>query len=482
MGKIHKINMAVIWACTLLISLSELLTVGWNGQTAKIIYVMLFSAVIVTVSVFLPIKDLVKACVITIVIGEATLFLSIITGGNSITFWASFIVLGLSLVYFNKRIIFAYSTVYILSCIVAGFVDIQYITGKNGNMVDLALRIIIYAILSVLMMIATGLGERLMNEVKQRSQEIEEHARILSEHAELFKATSNQLFDAVLKGQNEIDNLQTSSSSIADASSQMEDAVEQTSNSVISVSERVAASRKNIQQNYEMSQQLTEQFDEVACSVETGNDQGSQVQEAVTHISGVMGEARTEIEQLMEETTQINTILDKINAISDQTNLLSLNASIEAARAGEAGKGFAVVAQEIRSLSEESHKAAMNIASILELFHSRISQVSEKVLLSADELQDGNSKMGVLLEQLSAIDERVTGAKGVLSEEYSLIQEIEQDFNTISIEMENVVSVSEENTAMIVNINEILGNQTNAIGAMANEFENISSLSEQLTK
>lgn len=116
------------------------------------------------------------------------------------------------------------------------------------------------------------------------------------------------------------------------------------------------------------------------------------IESAVQQMDRIYNETNTTkmvVEQLHAGTKEIENIVSSITNISEQTNLLALNATIEAARAGEAGKGFAVVADEVRRLADETKVSTANIQQLLDRFRIETEKATHSMNESEIEVHQG---------------------------------------------------------------------------------------------
>lgn len=152
--------------------------------------------------------------------------------------------------------------------------------------------------------------------------------------------------------------------------------------------------------------------EEARTTVKIVNDAVKFSQQKMEEYKQVFSNMSRAISNMNNNSEEIGTVLEVIRRISDQTNLLSLNASIEAARAGEQGKGFAVVADEIRKLAEESSKSVNKIDEI-------IKDVQSGILESVNEISKSEK---VIKEQEASLNETInsfTEVSRVVEESYN---------------------------------------------------------------
>ena len=158
-----------------------------------------------------------------------------------------------------------------------------------------------------------------------------------------------------------------------------------------------------------------------------------QTQAVIGGLSEQVKEGVRVIEELGADTSRIDSVLEVIRAIADQTNLLALNAAIEAARAGEAGRGFAVVADEVRTLASRTQHSVQEIQQTIAV------------------LQNG-AKNAVTI--IGAISERSDATVSETTQVNDALQRITDAVNTITEMNIQIASAAEQQTSVSELINQ----------------------------
>ncbi|MEO9494474.1 MAG: methyl-accepting chemotaxis protein [Vibrio splendidus] len=234
----------------------------------------------------------------------------------------------------------------------------------------------------------------------------------------------------------------------------------------------VATAAEEMTQTAGLVVQNAEVAVDAACEANRSARQGQQVIELsageMRKLVERMSSAVPIVEELAKNNGNITEILSVIEGISEQTNLLALNAAIEAARAGEQGRGFAVVADEVRNLASRTQSSVGEIRAVIDKVHAGTQDVVEAI-------QEGN-----ILANDTAL--HVQNAVEDLGSIFTSIEEISDMNSQIVRAAEEQQSVSGEVNQSVVNIRDLSAKILEQAAASEQVGSEIEQLSQQQQK
>lgn len=206
--------------------------------------------------------------------------------------------------------------------------------------------------------------------------------------------------------------------------------------SVAAAINELGAAAQEIAQN---AARTSQQSSDASGLASDGQGVVQQTIKAMNELSGKISESCVNIESLNGKTANIGQILEVITSISQQTNLLALNAAIEAARAGEAGRGFAVVADEVRNLAHRTQDSAQQVQKMIEELQVGAREAVVNMTESQRQSEDSVGIANLAGERLSSVTRRIEEINGMnqsvaaaTEEQTSVVESINVDITHIN--------------------------------------------------
>lgn len=279
--------------------------------------------------------------------------------------------------------------------------------------------------------IARGEGDLTRRLVVESDDEFGKLSLHFNEFIEKIHKSINQVRNTTVTLEKGIENLVSSTES----TQVMYNEQSKLTNSVTSAIEDLSSSAKEISSNATDASNLAS---DASSEADKSHDTLERNIVAIKELSEKMETTEQEIENLAEHTTSIGQVLEVIKGVSEQTNLLALNAAIEAARAGEAGRGFAVVADEVRQLAQRTQESTQEIQVTIAQLQQGTDSVVEAMKTSLVDTQNSveqtalaGSQMDKVSDVIGSIDQANHNVAQATTEQNDVTQSIDSDIHHI---------------------------------------------------
>lgn len=296
--------------------------------------------------------------------------------------------------------------------------------------------------------IFVGLATRVTGRVNRQkldemNEEKEKTEHLLNNTLEISKGISEDIESVTVK----MEMLRHSVSSTRDS---MKDVTFGTSETAENMQEQLSQTEEimeQIESAKEVAETIAENVVHTEKTINLGRDNINHLLDSVSQSEAVGSAVGQKMNELIENTKKMNSIVETINSIANQTNLLSLNASIEAARAGEAGRGFSVVAGEIQSLAGQTSEATVNITKLINDINVSIQDVFKSTNQMMENSKSQNQSVETMASTFEEIQSCVSNIQEVSSNLEQVVAELVRSNESIVNGINTVSSVTQEVSA-----------------------------------
>ena len=288
------------------------------------------------------------------------------------------------------------------------------------------------------------------------------------------------------------------SDTISQSVEQMSHESEEISCSAAEISATALSQSDKVQNGFEVTGLLGKEIENLSSRIRTVDESANEmktknslIKQSIDKMKSIYTENQQSqkdisagIGELLSKSKSIETIVDIINDVAEETNLLSLNASLEAARAGDAGKGFAIVADEVGKLAYRSAEASLDIRKMINDIMKVIGVVEELLEDSIIKSEHSNESIFYAMDAFSQIQMKIEEVVSQIKCSNESISQIKNVKESMTLSIEGILEDSHMATASTQEISASIEEQTMSIESIKESVkeldETIKSLNESI--
>ncbi len=393
----------------------------------------------------------------------------------------------------GEKYLYLYKKSEVSNTMLCALIPVDIVTGQAEAIKTITITLVIIATIIACLIglfITFGIQKNMksiskeLNEVAEGNLTVQVKTRSRDEFLGLAKTANNMIANnkkLVTKLISTVEQLETSAGNVNTASEDINNYSGDITRAIDEISEGMNKQAEHAQECVVKTSVLSDKIKDISQmvgAVEALVDQTEKMIEQGTRIVQVLSERAQEtsnitarvgdsIATLKTESETINGFVQTISDISEQTNLLSLNASIEAARAGEAGRGFAVVAEEIRKLADDSSRAAGEISRNVQ----NISAQTATSVASAKEAEDmvalQTKAVSEVIQVFEDMSKQITGLFENLKEIANSTEAANKDRDDTLDAVENISAIIEETASGSALVREMANQLLNSVDKLS---------------